>query len=241
MALYKTEAVVIGGHNWGEADKMLTLFTKERGVTEVAAFGCRRPRSPLAGSTQFFSYVEASLSEGKRVDTLKQCLLLEHYKWFSEDLTVMAYGAFVAEFLREFLPEGQPEPKAFEQFLRILTAFGERNPRVTALAAVLQLMEFTGMQLHYEHCVRCGKSVTEEMFFSLSEGGVLCENCGAGGQAFPLALQKLIIDLRDMDWETNAKLTISGKILSQAEQILLGYLQKLLGRPMKSLSFIQQV
>ena len=48
MASYQTAAVVLGSKNWGEADKMVTLFTYDRGLIEAAAFGCRRPRSPLA-------------------------------------------------------------------------------------------------------------------------------------------------------------------------------------------------
>ena len=52
MAIYKTDAVVIGSKNWGEADKMVLLFTKERGLIQAAAFGCRRPRSPLASGMQ---------------------------------------------------------------------------------------------------------------------------------------------------------------------------------------------
>ena len=66
MAMYQTEAVVLGARNWGDADKMMTLFTKERGLVKAAAFGCRRPRSPLAGGMQMFSYLDVQLSEGKR-------------------------------------------------------------------------------------------------------------------------------------------------------------------------------
>lgn len=241
MALYKTEAVVIGSHKWGEADRMTTLFTSAKGVIRATAFGARRPRSPLAGSMQLFSHVEVSLAEGQRVDTIKQCLLLDHYKWFSEDLAVTAYGAFVAEFLREFLPEGQPEPRAFAQLLKIMAAFGERNPRVTALAAVLQLLEFTGMQLHYEHCVRCGKEIKVRAGFSMGEGGAVCLSCGAVEQSFSPELRELLVRLRDLDWDKKSRFSISGSLLQQAEQLLLTYLQQLLGRPMKSLSFIHQL
>ena len=105
MAIYQTEAVVLGSKNWGDADKMMTFFTKERGLVRAAAFGCRRPRSPLAGGMQMFSHLDLQLSEGRRVDTVRQCLLRRHYRKLSEDLTAMAYGSFVAEFLREFLPD----------------------------------------------------------------------------------------------------------------------------------------
>lgn len=242
MAIYQTEAVVLGAKNWGEADKMMTFFTRERGLVKAAAFGCRRPRSPLAGGMQMFSLLELQLAEGQRVDTVKQCTLKQHYRKLSEDLTAMSYGSFVAEFLREFLPEGQPEPQMFSQLLLILSAFETRNPRVTALAAVYQLLEFTGMQLHYEHCVHCGREINGDAYFQQAAGGVLCADCcEAGMMAFPAELRRFILSLRDFDWSEAAQLKVSARLLVQAEQLLLSYLQSLLGRPLKSLAFIQQL
>ncbi|SFT49284.1 DNA replication and repair protein RecO [Selenomonas sp. GACV-9] len=242
MAIYQTEAVVLGAKNWGEADKMMTFFTRERGLVKAAAFGCRRPRSPLAGGMQMFSLLELQLAEGQRVDTVKQCTLKRHYRSLSEDLTAMAYGSFVAEFLREFLPEGQPEPQMFAQLQQVLTAFETRNPRVTALAAVYQLLEFTGMQLHYEHCVHCGREINGDAYFLQAAGGVLCEDCHeAGVPPFPDELRRFILSLRDFDWSEAATLKVSARLLVQAEQLLLSYLQSLLGRPLKSLAFIQQL
>ena len=242
MALYRTAAVVLGAKNWGEADKMMTFFTRERGLVQAAAFGCRRPRSPLAAGMQMCSQLEIQLSEGKRVDTVRQCTLRHHYRKLSEDLTVMAYGSFVAEFLREFLPEGQPEPEIFDRLLVILQAFGQRNPRVTAVAAVYQLMEYTGMQLRYEHCVHCGKSIEGDAYFLPSAGGVLCAGCREqAAMEFPEDLRQFILHLRDFDWQEDKPVKIRSELLVRAEQLLLEHLQALLGRPMKSLAFIRQL
>ena len=242
MASYQTAAVVLGSKNWGEADKMMTLFTYDRGLVEAAAFGCRRPRSPLAAGMQMFSSIEVQLSEGKRVDTVRQCTLKKHYKKLSEDLEVMAYGSFVAEFLREFLPPGQPEPQMFARLLYILDSFEVRNPRVTALMAVIQLLEFTGMQLHFEHCLHCGAPVDGESYLSFNVGGVLCADCREpGAEPLPDSLRRFILELRDYDWENPPELRITGAQLMQAENLFLTYLQNLLGKPLKSLAFIQQL
>lgn len=243
MAIYKTDAVVIGSKNWGEADKMVLLFTKERGLIQAAAFGCRRPRSPLASGMQMFSCIELQLSEGKRVDTVKQCTLKVHYKKLSEDLTVMAYASFVAEFLREFLPEGQPEPQLFAAFLPVLQSFEERNPRITALIAVYQFMEYTGLQLRFEHCVHCNQPINGDAFLSFNAGGVLCSNCQTSEAVIPLAadLRNFIIGIRDYDWQAKSKIKVNTRLLQQAEAILIAYLQSLIGRPMKSLAFIEQL
>ena len=244
MASYQTAAVVLGSKNWGEADKMVTLFTLERGLVEAAAFGCRRPRSPLAAGMQMFSSIEVQLAEGRRVDTVRQCSLKRHYKKLSEDLEVMAYGSFVAEFLREFLPPGQVEPQMFARLLYILEAFESRNPRVTALMAVVQLLEFTGMQLHFERCVRCGQEISGAAGFSLSEGGAVCPDCSRrqNPQAqISAELRAFILALRDYDWEKAPALKVTGALLMQTEKLLLTYLQNLLGKPLKSLAFIQSL
>lgn len=242
MASYQTAAVVLGSKNWGEADKMVTLFTYDRGLVEAAAFGCRRPRSPLAAGMQMFSSIEVQLSEGKRVDTVRQCTLKRHYKKLTEDLDVMAYGAFVAEFLREFLPPGQAEPQMFARLLYILESFELRNPRVTALMAVIQLLEFTGMQLHFEHCVHCGQAIDGDAYFSVQAGGILCPDCREpGAEPFPEELRRFILSLRDYDWENPPAMKVTGSLLMQAENLFLTYLQSLLGRPLKSLAFIQQL
>ena len=141
MALYATDAVVLGARSWGEADKIMTFFTKERGLVRATAFGCRRSRSPLAGAMQMFSELELQLAEGRRLDTVRTATTKRHYKKLGEDLSCMAYGAFVAEFLRGCLADGQPEPAMYARLLEILAAFEQRNPRVTALAAVYQLLE----------------------------------------------------------------------------------------------------
>lgn len=242
MALYQTEAVVLGARNCGEADKILTFFTKERGMVEAMAFGCRRPRSPLAAGMQLFSYLELQLAEGRRLDTVKQCQLKCHYRKLSEDLSVMSYGALVAEVMREFMPISVPEPGLFPILLDILDSFEKRNPRVTALIAILQIMEFTGLQLRYEHCLHCGKAVEGDGAFSLNEGGVICTNCKNDSmQDFPEELQKTMLALRDFDWHGSVPMKLQGSLIMQAEQITLSHLQNLLGHRLKAMEFISQL
>ena len=71
MALYGTEGIVLGARSWGEADKVMTIFTRERGLVRAAAFGCRRPRSPLAGAMQMFVHADLQFAEGGRLETVK--------------------------------------------------------------------------------------------------------------------------------------------------------------------------
>ena len=242
MAQYKEEALVLGTHNWGEADRMVTLFTRSSGKLKAVAFGCRRPRSPLAAGMQMFSHVEVQLQNGMRLPTVKQCALLHRYPKLSEHLETMAYGTFVAEMVREFLPEHVPDEAVFDLLLEIFEAFEKRNPRITALAAAWQLLEHSGLQLHFERCVHCGKEIQENSFFDLGEGGILCWKCRTlHAENLTLGVRNLIRSLRDMDWKKEKRFILKRDELLAAEKILLTYLQQTLGHPMKSLQFLQQL
>jgi len=242
MALYTAEAVVAGVKNFGDADKIVTFFTKERGIVRAVAFGCRRPRSPLAGAMQMFAYLDVQLAEGRSLDTVRSATVRRHGRRIIEDLGTMAYGTFVAEFLRDFLPEGQPEEGMFPKVLQILEAFEMRNPRVTALAAVLQLLEYTGLQLSLDRCVHSGKPISGDAFFSLHEGGALAPGYQTSDAVpYPAELRELMTGLRGLDWKQAGGVRISAKYLMQAERLVLTYLQETLGHPMKSLAFIQQL
>ena len=108
-------------------------------------------------------------------------------------------------------------------------------------------MEFTGLQLSYERCVRCGRllSEAEDALFSESAGGALCSEChaqeGTSSQPYPAALRRFIAAALAFDWQSGEKLTIATKDLLAAEAILIGYLQRLLGHPLRSLSFLQKL
>ena len=241
-AQYKVEALVLGARSWGEADKMMTLFTREHGMVTAVAFGCRRPKSPLAAGMQMFTHAEVQLAEGKRMDTVKQCAILHRYKRLSEDFMAMAYGSFVAEVAREFLPEHAAEPEAFALLLDVFASFEVRNPRIVALAAAWQVLACSGLQLRLGHCVHCGREIAGEAFLHIREGGVLCKDCRLP-DAKKLAGEGLgfLRSLLDLDWKHSEGIRVQRESLLMAEQVLLAYLQEMLGRPLKSLAFIRQL
>lgn len=238
---YTAEALVLGVRNWGEADRIVTLFTRERGMVKAAAYGSRRPRSQMASAMQMFHHVEVQLLEGQRLDSVKQCSLLHRYRKLAEDYTAMAYGSFVAEVLQEFLPEGDSDPAVFELLLDIFSAFETRNPRIAALAAAWQILDCAGLQLRLEHCVHCGREITGNGLISVREGGALCSSCGApDAEALPSAGRDFLRELIQMDWK-HPSVQVKRENLLLAEHVLLSYLQSMLGKPLKSLSVIRQI
>ena len=242
MALYGTEGVVLGARSWGEADKVMTIFTRERGPVRAAAFGCRRPRSPLAGAMQMFVHADLQFAEGGRLETVKTASVRAHHAKLSLDLTALAYATFVAEVIREFMPEGIADEAFFDRLSAILTAFETRNPRVTALAAVLQTLAAAGLQQSYERCLHCGTEIDGDAFFLAREGGALCADCRTEDSAdFSAELRALLVTLEQLDWQHPASLQLRGGTLMAAESLVLTHVQELVGHPLRSLSFLAQL
>ena len=193
-----------------------------------------------------FNQVEIQLKQGDKLDTIRGCSLLHSYRVMSTDFTAMAYGAFVAETASQLAIENFPQKDMYNRLLEIFAAFGERNPRIAALAAAYQLLEFSGMQLGYQYCAECGKRLEGDGSFSFEAGGGLCSECSRHGNhgpqgEYPQELRQLIVQLLQLDWQNPPALTVKGKTLLAAEALLLGYLHHIFEKPLKSLEFIRQI
>lgn len=250
MSQYTTEAVVLGTRNWGEADKIITLLSPEKGLIKAAAFGSRRPRSALAGNLQMFNQVEVQLQKGDKLDTVKNCSLLHANRDMSTDFTVMAYGSFVAETAGRLAIENFPQQQMYQRLLEIFSAFAGRNPRIAAEAAAYQLLEYSGMQLGYEYCAQCGCQMEGDGFFDYEAGGALCPKCADMGrldprkklvQEYPAGVREFIRQLLQLDWHSRPAFSVKGRIMVAAEGLLLGYLHFIFEKPLKSLEFIRQI
>ena len=244
MAQYQPEAVVLSVRNWGEADKMLRLFSRDHGKITAAAFGARRPKSPLASGLQMFHTVELSLSTGERVDTVRGCRLVHRFPHLETDLAAMAYASFIAEVLLELMPDGAPQPEVYDWLPGVLAACGAKNPRIVALAAGFQLLDFAGMGLSFDACAVSGAAIEGDAFFSAAEGGALSLTAAAeiaAKRPYPESLRRLLSTLSVIDWAAPPVFTAKKSDVMAGEALLVAYLQETFGHGLRSLKFIRQM
>lgn len=191
---------------------------------------------------QLFSWLDIQLTKGEKMDTVRQC---EHKGFFSElyeDLTAMAYASFIAELAKELCSEDEPQSEIYEKLLKILPCLTRFNPRICALASAYQIFEYTGCQLHYNNCSLCGNEIYVDSYFDIQQGGAICPNCCNRHKTnYPNSLRLFINNLLQLNWDKPSKFQVKGSDLIIAEQILLNYIQSLIGKPFKSLAFIKQV
>src|SRR5512146_516604 len=95
--LYRVSAVVLKRRDMGEADRLLTVFTRDRGKLSLLAKGVRKPASRKAGHIEPFTYVELLVARGQNLDLVTQAETREAHRRLREDLWRSTWAYHVAE------------------------------------------------------------------------------------------------------------------------------------------------
>jgi len=245
MALYKTDAIVLGYRNLGEADKILTLFSPDRGKIHAVARGVRRPRNPILAGSQLFAYSTFLILEGRNLDNISQCEIKESFYKIRQNLDSMAYGLYFAELLRASTPVEDKNRELFRFFLKTLYLLQEWEDK-EALCRIYEakLMAIQGFAPEVFSCVNCGKRPSGAVHFSPSLGGILCLDCHskdakAVGISWDTlkALQNILMltyeKLKDVDMNISTK--------EQLNHILSLFISHQIDRKLKTLQFIKDI
>src|SRR5512136_1830003 len=115
---FRVEAVVLRHADWGEADRILTLYTRERGKVRAIAKGARKIRSRKAGHLEPFTRVTLQLAKGRDLLIVTQADTVDAYLPLHDDLVKTGNASYVVELLDRFTSEDESENL---QAFRLLT------------------------------------------------------------------------------------------------------------------------
>ena len=247
MGSYTTQAIVLNSKSFGEADRILTLLTYERGKVRAVARGARRPRNRLAAVTQPISHVEVQIMEGNQLDTLNQGQLINTYRFLKEDLDKLSYATYLAE-LFEKATEGATELRDY--FVLLLTALeivqNFENLKLTRFFIEAKLIVLQGYAPSLSNCIHCNRDMKnaepqQQMLYSPESGGLYCPQCFPGGIHVKLTVREIRF------WQELMKQDPRWLIAQQPEQAMLeavgkalaAALTEIFGALPKSASFLQ--
>ena len=143
----KAEAIVLATTDFGDANRVVTFFTREYGKIEANAYNCRRSKSPLSGAMQMFNHILLDFVKSSPY-RVQEADIIDFNK-ISEDLTRLAYASIFFELVNKMTPLEQTDNDAFDLILNSLKAFDKRNPRITSLIASCQFVELSGFAMEY--------------------------------------------------------------------------------------------
>ena len=184
-----TEAVVLRSFAFGEADRVLHVYTEASGRFGVIAKGVRRTKSRFGGRLEPFSHVELSIHRGRgELGTVTGASLVRSHDRIRSDGYRLQVGLVGLEAMLRLFTEEERNDRAFLALTRFLDALDERQPQPgrrpaldpLVLSFQLKLLWLSGFLPHLGSCVECG-SADALVAFMPAAGGAVCEACDRGG------------------------------------------------------------
>lgn len=245
---YRTEAIVIRRSDFGEADRLLTLFSAERGKVRAIGKGARKPQSRKTGHVELFMRSRFLVAEGRDLDIVTQAEMVEAYAALREDLLRATYASYAVELLDRFTVDDDPHPDIYELLSAALGWFATLPADELLLPAryfELRLLSLTGFQPRLFNCLHCGEPIQEQdQAFSADLGGLLCPNCQeTDPRARPISAVsvKVMRYLQTRPWATVSQLRLRPAVLHEIERVMYAYLTHILERDLKSVDFIHRL
>lgn len=206
MAVYKSKGIVLRSIRFGEADRILDLYTQNAGLVSAIAKGIRRTRSRFGGRLEPLSCVDFLAYQGRTLDTVTQVEVLRSFHGVREDLDRFEAAGNMVAVVRAISGGDEADRRVFNLLYHALDTLEGRTSGFESIKAAfsLKLSVLAGYTPRLDACVICDRDLKEALdgdlpYFAPPLGGALCSDCrAASGDAFPLppgtlsALQSLV-------------------------------------------------
>ena len=243
---YRSEAIVLGYTALGEADLLVTLFTRDQGKVRAVGKGARRVNSKLMGHLEPLTVLRMSMAHGRSMDIISQAEVINAFSILKQDLTGIAKGLYLAEMMDGFSAETSPSPDLFQLMidtLRVIEADAQSDMVLRYFE--YHLLKVSGLMPELYHCVECREELEPDAHrFSPNLGGTLCLECSPeDAHLRPLSLRALkVLRLLDRSQLAEAcRLSIDNNLSSELKSLLSTSVTYWLGNEIRSNSFIEHL
>ncbi len=244
--LYRVDALALKHMPLGEADLLVTLFSREEGKLRAAAKGARRPAGKLAGHLEPLTLTRLSLYRGRSLDVISQAQTLDNFTPLKLNLDALSKGLYVAELVEGFGAESSPNEPLLELALAALEAIG-RAPEdpLPLLHFQLHLLYVSGLLPELQVCVECRRSLEPGRHrYSADGGGVFCLDCTpeqAGLRPLSLRALKVLRLLARSRARELPHLPLAPPLAQELKAILSGTVRYWLDREIRSGEFMEHL
>jgi DNA repair protein RecO (recombination protein O) len=248
---YKTEAVVVRQSPLGEADRIITMLSPERGQIRAVAKGVRKSTGRLTGHLELLNRVEISVAEGRNLDVVTEAQCLDGFPALRDDLERVSAGMFLAELVDGFaMPEGHGPPDAQgQEMYRLLVQTLDRLNRGQPVERLLpyfqvRVLALSGLSPELTVCVQCGRTLEQRRHaYSAGGGGIACPDCVSDAPGPFLSVSvgaiKLLRFYQSRGLDEAVELDAPPGVLEEANRLLDAHLRHHLDREIRSSRFLK--
>jgi DNA repair protein RecO (recombination protein O) len=245
--LYVTDAIVLSRFDYGEADRIMTLFTPAHGKFKAIAKGVRKTTSRLGGSLEPLAELRVALARGRTFDVVTQVEVTHAWLRLRDSLESAATAWYLAELADRSIEERNETEGLYALLKRAyeLLDAGMAAGRV-ARWYEMHLADEMGVRPEVDRCVECDRMLeADEQFRWVPPlGGVLCSRCpGPSAERAGLSVEalKLLKAYQRLDVEAIAALRLPAAVEREVEGAMRDFLHVSLDRDARSLAFLDEV
>lgn len=180
MRNIKLKGIVLREAEYGEGNKILTVFSDTNGIISICARRAKSKNYKYLASVQTFAYSEFELYQGKSMYTLNAASLIESFYNLRNDLDVLMIGGQMLKLTSQIIQEEQAEAESLRLLLNTLHFLneGKKNPLLLYSVFRLRLISRLGFCPIVNSCGLCGASLEgQDIGFSIRENAVICVAC----------------------------------------------------------------
>jgi DNA repair protein RecO (recombination protein O) len=238
---FADRAVVLSTLDYGDADKLVTLFTLAHGKLTAFAAGARKSRRRFAGALEPGTLLGVQLVE-RRGSTVRldQADIARSLHGLREDLSRIARALYCLELCRELVRDREPHPELFLALVDYLEQLDLGRAGPTSLVAFeLSALARAGLMPRFDRCALCGSLPGPGSFFDPEHGGVVCEGCKERA-LHPLRIApELALGLSRL--QQGVREPLGPEQRQRARELLNHFIAHHLGRRIKSVDFLAQL
>jgi DNA repair protein RecO (recombination protein O) len=240
VPVYRDEAVVLRTHKLGEADRIVTMLTRQHGKVRAVAKGVRRTASKFGARLEPFMVADVQLYEGRSLDIITQAESLGSY---GAQITSDYPSYTAASAMVETADKLTESEVSLQQYLLLVGALRslarkEHGASLTLDSYLLRALSMAGWAPSFQDCSRCG-AVGDHSAIVVQLGGVVCDNCAPpGSPRLGRDTIDLLSSLLSGDWE-HAE-AADERTQAQATGIVAAYTQWHLERGLRSLAHVSR-
>ncbi len=243
---YRAQGLVIRHREFGEADRILTIYTLEKGKLQAIAKGVRKLKSRKAGHLEPFTQVMLQLAKGRNLEVVTQVETIRNFDNIRENLKLTAQAAYVLELLDRFTYEEGENRALYNLVVETLSRLDAGiSPGLVTHYYEVHLMDILGFKPQLQECVVCGAAIQpEDQYFSAKLGGVICQNSLSGDpSAWPISMNALryLRFFQRSPWPQVKNRTIPEEVDHELSKLIEKYLTYLLEYSLKTPGFLDAV
>jgi len=243
---FRSEAIVLRRTDFGEADRLLTLYSRELGKIKAIAKGARKPQTRKSGHVEPFMRTKFLFARGRDLDIVTQAEMIEAYPRLREDLVRATYASYAVELLDRFTVEEDHHAGIYDLLAAALGWLSETDDlRLVARFYELRLLGLTGFLPQLFQCVSCSEPIQEQdQFFSAELGGLLCPDSREAdrrARGISAVAVKVLRYLQTRDWQTIRVLRLKGALHRELESVMHYYITYTLERNLRSVEFLNRL